>query len=107
MRTTMRTRKPLNRFKRDYKRETKGKSAAFVAKLDAEFSAVVAALVADETLQDRHKDHAMSGDWKDHRDCHVRPDLVLIYRKPGQVTRGLVRRGAHNDPGWAEDPIAE
>ncbi len=95
----MRTRKPLNRFKRDYKRETKGKSAAFVAKLDAEFSAVVAALVADETLQDRHKDHAMSGDWKDHRDCHVRPDLVLIYRKPDDATLELVRFGSHSELG--------
>jgi mRNA interferase YafQ len=25
----------------------------------------------------------LSGEWNDHRDCHIRPDLVLIYRKPG------------------------
>ncbi len=59
----------------------------------------MAALVADETLQDRHKDHAMSGDWKDHRDCHVRPDLVLIYRKPDDATLELVRFGSHSELG--------
>ena len=36
-------------------------------------------------MEPRHRDHAMTGDWKDHRDCHVKPDLVLIYRKPDAV----------------------
>jgi len=43
---------------------------------------VVSLLAADTPPQRRHFDHALSGEWNDHRDCHIRPDLVLIYRKP-------------------------
>lgn len=39
----------------------------------------------------------MSGDWKDHRDCHIRPDLVLIYRKPDVEALELVRLGSHSE----------
>jgi mRNA interferase YafQ len=74
----MRTLRPSGRFRKDYKRETKGKSAAYVGQLDAELIAVVLVLATDGTLDDRFRDHALSGDWKDHRDCHIRPDLVLI-----------------------------
>ena len=75
MRTTERT----NQFKRDYKRETKGRSKAYAQKLDIELAAVVQVLRADGTLDPRHEDHPLTGEWRDHRDCHVRPDLVLIY----------------------------
>jgi mRNA interferase YafQ len=39
----------------------------------------------------------MTGAWKDHRDCRIRPDLVLIYRKPSAETLELVRLGSHTD----------
>lgn len=35
--------------------------------------------------------HALTGNWKDHRDCHIKPDLVLIYRKPDIDVLQLVR----------------
>jgi addiction module RelE/StbE family toxin len=57
---------------RDYKRETKGRSASYVRKLDGDPAAVVGVLAADGTLEERHKDHALTGNWKDHRDCHIR-----------------------------------
>jgi mRNA interferase YafQ len=38
-------------------------------------------LVADALLPRRYFDHPLAGEWSDHRDCHIRPDLVLIYRK--------------------------
>jgi mRNA interferase YafQ len=38
----------------------------------------------------------MLGEWKDYRDCHIKPDLVLIYRKPGMETLQLVRLGSHS-----------
>jgi mRNA interferase YafQ len=98
MRTTMRTLSPGGRFRRDHKRETKGKSADYVDKLDADLAAVVAVLAADGMLDDRHRDHALSGEWKDHRDCHVRPDLVLIC-KPDDDTLELVRLGSHSELG--------
>ena len=93
MRTTERT----NQFKRDYKRETKGRSKAYAQKLDIELAAVVQVLRADGTLDPRHEDHPPTGEWRDHRDCHVRPDLVLIYRKPDQDTLTLVRLGSHSE----------
>ena len=44
-------------------------------------------------------DHALSGEWGDHRDCHVKPDLVLIYQKSGADTLRLVRFGSHAELG--------
>ena len=50
-------------------------------------------------LKPRHYDHALSGEWGDHRDCHVKPDLVLIYQKSGADTLRLVRLGSHAELG--------
>jgi mRNA interferase YafQ len=97
----MRTINRFNRFEKDYKRETKGQSAPYVAKLDAELSHVVRVLAVDGTLDARHRDHALTGGWNNHRDCHIRPDLVLIYRKPDDSTLELVRLGSHSELGLA------
>lgn len=45
-------------------------------------------------------DSGWAGDWKDHRDCHIKPDLVLIYRKPDAGVVQLVRIGSHSELGW-------
>ena len=37
--------------------------------------------------------------WNDHRDCHIRPDLVLIYRKPDEDSIERVRLGSHSELG--------
>ena len=84
-------------FKRDYKRETKGPHRAT---LESDFIEVVTALANDQQLADKHRDHALTGEWKDHRDCHIRPDLVLIYRKPDDVVLQLVRLGSHSKLGF-------
>ncbi len=83
-------------FKRDYKREAKGQHRAT---LDAELMALVKALACDQPLAPRYRDHALTGDWKDHRDCHLKPDLVLIYRKPDDELLQLVRLGSHSELG--------
>ena len=70
-----------HRFKRDYRREARGRHGA---DLDERLAAVVHALAIDAPLEPRHHDHALSGPWTDFRDCHIRPDLVLIYRNPGK-----------------------
>ncbi|MDR0274360.1 MAG: type II toxin-antitoxin system YafQ family toxin [Burkholderiaceae bacterium] len=92
----MRTIELFGQFRRDYKREKKGEHRAT---LDADFQAIVSALQADLPLEPRHRDHALIGDWKDHRDCHVKPDLVLIYSKPDAGTLQLVRLGSHSELG--------
>jgi mRNA interferase YafQ len=57
-------------------------------------------LLADDTpLHRRNFDHPLSGEWNDHRDCHIRPDLVLIYRKPDNESLELVRLGSHSELG--------
>lgn len=83
-------------FKRDYKRESKGQRRAT---LDAELVPVVTALAIDQPLEPRHRDHALTGDWKDHRDCHIKPDLVSIYQKPDAATLRPVRLGSHSELG--------
>ncbi len=90
----MRTIEQTSRFKRDYKREAKGPHRQTLA---SDFVAVVTALANDQVLADKHRDHALTGDWKDHRDCHIKPDLVLIYRKPDDAVLQLVRLGSHSD----------
>ena len=37
-------------------------------------------LILKETLSPIHKDHALEGEWKSHRDCQIEGDWVLIYR---------------------------
>ena len=92
----MRTIRQSGQFKRDLKRESKGQYRKI---LQSDFVAIVATLAEDRPLDPRHRDHALTGDWKDHRDCHIRPDLVLIYRKPDDDTLELVRLGSHSELG--------
>lgn len=92
----MRTIKQTGQFKRDLKREAKG---AHRPALQSDFVAIIEALAKDEPLGAKHRDHALSGDWADHRDCHVKPDLVLIYRKPDDAVLQLVRLGSHSELG--------
>ena len=65
-----------------------------------ELDELIALLAADAPLPAHHRDHALAGERKDHRDCHVKPDLVLIYRKPDSETLQLVRLGSHAELGW-------
>ncbi|MFC1688653.1 type II toxin-antitoxin system YafQ family toxin [Pseudomonadota bacterium] len=92
----MRTIERTSQFKRDYKREAKGSNRAT---LEVDFIDVLTALANDKPLADKHHDHALIGDWKDHRDCHIKPDLVLIYRKPDIAVLQLVRLGSHSELG--------
>ena len=85
-----------SQFRRDYKREARGQHRA---SLDANLVPILVALADDQPLESQHHDHALSGGWKDHRDCHVKPDLVLIYQKHGADTLRLVRLGSHSELG--------
>ena len=81
-------------YKRDYKRETKGRHRAT---LDADLTAVLTTLAKDEPLDARYRDHDLSGQWAGYRDCHIKPDLILIYGKPDTNTLRLARLGSHSE----------
>ncbi len=51
----------------------------------------------DQALPARCRDHGLAGALGD---CHVRPDLLLIYRKPDAVTLQRIRLGSHSEPGF-------
>ena len=93
----MRTIDPAGRFNRDLKRELKGRYQQVVLE---DLDMLIELLAADIPLPAHFRDHALSSNWKDHRDCHVKPDLVLIYRKPDDDTLQLVRLGSHAELGW-------
>jgi mRNA interferase YafQ len=92
----MRTVKYTSRFRRDYKREKSGRVSK---RIDALLLETVNMLAQDKPLPHRYFDHPLGGEWNDHRDCHIRPDLILIYRKPDATTLELVRLGSHSELG--------
>lgn len=84
-------------FKKDYQRAV---ATPKHRDIDNLLPAVVALLATDTALPEKYVDHALRGDWKDFRDCHVKPDLVLIYRKAGSDVLQLVRLGSHSELGF-------
>ena len=87
----MRTIERTTKFKRDYKREKKADAA--VNRILVE---VLNLLAGDTPLPERLRDHALGGAWTGYRDCHLKPDLVLIYAKRLDVLT-LVRIGSHSE----------
>ena len=90
----MRTIERASSFKRDYKREAMGQ---FRATLDNDLTPVLVVLATDQTLDAKHWDHDLSGDWAGYRECHIKPDLLLIYRKSNADTLRLARLGSHSE----------
>jgi mRNA interferase YafQ len=90
----MRTIERSTAFRRDYKRESKGQHRAT---LDDDLMPVLEKLANDEPLEPRHRDHELSGDWSGYRECHVKPDLLLIYREPDEDAIQLARLGSHSE----------
>jgi len=83
-------------FKRDYKRESKGQYSKV---LDLALIDVLELILDGKPLPAKYRDHPLSGDWSDHRDCHLKPDLLLIYRLTDAQTLQLVRLGSHSELG--------
>jgi mRNA interferase YafQ len=82
--------KRTSQFKRDFKRmRNQG------ADMDA-INNVMERLIQELPLDRRCHDHPRTGDWKDHRDCHIKSDWVLIYRIDG-VEITFVRTGSHSE----------
>ena len=90
----MRTIKLSGAFTRDYRREMRGRHRATLL---ADLLQIAALLAADETLAWRYRDHAMVGNWRGYRNCHLRHDLILLYRKPDSENLELARLGSHSE----------
>ena len=81
-----------NRFKKDLKLAAK---RGFDL---AELEAVVNRLAAQQPLPDKNRDHTLTGDYIGFRECHIRPDWLLIYRVDGEdLVLFLFRTGSHTD----------
>lgn len=87
-----RTIKFTSQFKKDVKLMKKqGKN------LDKLFD-IVEKLAKDEELNEKHKDHNLSGNYHDFRECHIEPDWLLIYFKSDEMlVLVLQRTGSHSD----------
>ena len=84
--------KPTSQFKKDYK-------LAMKRHLDISLlEEVVSQLALGKALPDKNRDHALTGDWIGHRECHILPDWRLIYRIEDNVlVLTLARTGSHSD----------
>ena len=81
-----------NRFKKDLKLAAK-------RGLDlAELETIVNRLAAQQPLPDKNRDHSLTGDYIGFRECHIRPDWLLVYRVDGEdLVLFLFRTGSHTD----------
>jgi len=89
----MRTIERSSAFKRDYKREAKGKHRRI---LDTELKPVLVALASNQPLEQHYRDHNLSGNWSGYRECHIKPDLLLIYRASNDSLLRLARLDSHS-----------
>lgn len=79
-------------FKKDYK-------LAKRRNMDLELlKDIIAKLANGIPLEDKYRDHQLSGDWNGHRESHILPDWLLVYRIEDDVlVLTLSRIGTHSD----------
>ena len=58
---------------------------------------VIDLLIMDIVLPSRLRDHDLIGNWVGYRECHIKPDVLLIYKKPNPEILRLARLGSHSD----------
>lgn len=64
----------------------------------AKLKYVVNELANQHTLDEKYRDHELTGNYRNFRECHIEPDWLLIYRiEKGELTLALVRTGTHSD----------
>ncbi|MGL2838116.1 type II toxin-antitoxin system YafQ family toxin [Helicobacter pylori] len=77
-------------FKKDFKKLVKNGFD------DSVLNEVILTLRKKEPLDPQFQDHALKGKWKPFRECHIKPDVLLVYRVKGNVLT-LVRLGSHSE----------
>ena len=82
-------------FKKDYKRIKANPRHAHDARML--FESVATLLAEDKQLPETYRDHALVGSWKGYRECHIKPDLLLIYKVDEYDVLRIARIGSHSD----------
>ena len=79
-------------FKKDYKRVMKrGLKIEILEK-------IIEQLAMGEVLPEKNRDHELTGNWVGHRECHIQPDWLLVYRIEADIlVLTLTRTGNHSD----------
>lgn len=84
--------KPTTQFKKDYKRAQKQNLNMDILK------SVISLLANGHPLPKEFHDHALAGRWKGHRECHLQPDWLLVYRYEDDIlVLTLSRTGTHSE----------
>jgi len=84
--------KETSQFKKDYRlAKRRGQNIQLLKD-------IIIQLANDQSLPEKNRDHALTGDWKGFRECHVTPDWLLVYKKENDVlVLTLTRLGSHSD----------
>jgi len=84
--------KETSQFKKDYHLAKKRGQNLHLLK------DIIIQLANDQSLPEKNRDHALTGDWKGYRECHVAPDWLLVYKKENDIlVLTLTRLGSHSD----------
>ncbi|MFT8616553.1 MAG: type II toxin-antitoxin system YafQ family toxin [Lentilactobacillus hilgardii] len=79
-------------FKKDFKKAIKQ------GKKESDFKKIVTLLVNELPIPDRYRDHSLTGNYVGHRELHINPDWLLIYKiSDDELLLTLTRTGSHSD----------
>jgi len=79
-----------SQFKRDYKKHTRAKG------LEEMLAGVIDKLIEGHALSTKLRDHPLKGGYEGCRECHLKPDLLLIYVQTEDELQ-LIRLGSHSE----------
>ncbi|MBS9782494.1 MAG: type II toxin-antitoxin system YafQ family toxin [Arcobacter sp.] len=80
-----------SKFEKQYKKISKTKDIVFVDE-------VISRLLKGEKLEKKYKDHLLKGNFKGYRECHIKPDLLLVYKKQDDVLLlTCIQLGSHSE----------
>ena len=84
--------KNTTQFKKDYKlAKRRGLDISLL-------KSIVTKLANGESLDSKYRDHSLTGNWVGHRECHIQPDWLLVYRYEDDVlVLTLARTDTHSD----------
>jgi mRNA interferase YafQ len=89
----MRSVRIAHSYKKDFRKEARTENVEAIMSV---LPIIITSLAADAPLDVSHKDHPLSGEWHDCRECHVKDNFLLVYLKEGNNLH-LLRLGSHSE----------